>query len=34
MHLVGKLTTALGDQPQVDAMTLATRFLGWLPPDL
>jgi len=32
MHLAHKLLAALADQPQMDALTLATRFLGWLSP--
>ncbi|MDW5329093.1 hypothetical protein [Plantactinospora sp. KLBMP9567] len=32
LHLGRKLLTALADQPQSDAVTLAVRLLGWLPP--
>jgi len=32
LHLARKLLAALADQPQSDAVTLAVRFLGWLPP--
>ncbi|MFD0967146.1 flavin reductase [Plantactinospora endophytica] len=31
LHLAGKLLNALADQPRTDAVTLAVRFLGWLP---
>jgi hypothetical protein len=32
MHLASKLLSAIGDQPRLDPLGLAVRFLGWLPP--
>ncbi|MFC6022488.1 hypothetical protein ACFP2T_40830 [Plantactinospora solaniradicis] len=31
--LTGRLMIAISDQPRVDPVVLATRFLGWIPPD-
>ncbi|WP_230393935.1 hypothetical protein [Plantactinospora alkalitolerans] len=30
-HLASKLLAAIGDQPRLDPLGLAVRFLGWLP---
>ncbi|MFC6019047.1 hypothetical protein ACFP2T_22905 [Plantactinospora solaniradicis] len=32
IHLATKLLAAIGDQPRLDPLGLAVRFLGWLPP--
>lgn len=32
VHLAHKMLAALSDQPQQDALTLAARLFGWLPP--
>ncbi|MEN3608456.1 flavin reductase [Plantactinospora sp. ZYX-F-223] len=31
LHLARTMLTALADQPDSDALTLAVHFLGWLP---
>ena len=31
--LSGRLMIAMADQPRIDPVALATRFLGWIPPD-